>query len=151
MSFMVGNLRFASTLMRSIKQRGNVVLFTPAMLPTGCVHLLQDGLGTIAARLGIDYARALVGFTFRADRATPDLVGRGGTKTVGVLTLPHLLQLGIVVCKEFEAILLEAWQQTRMHAIDSEVRVACLICNDHDTIANQKTTKTTKNKKNKKN
>lgn len=92
---------------------GNVDLFKPCMLPKGTVHLqrkhhlvvtvhyniyrmscliLVPGLLRIAKKLNIDCAPAVVGFDFHA----------GGS---------HPVNDGFVVCKEYKATLIEAWDQ----------------------------------------
>ncbi|KAI8330695.1 hypothetical protein BC941DRAFT_439948 [Chlamydoabsidia padenii] len=75
---------------------GRLDLFTPDMIPDGAVHMENDGLGKIARQLGIDYAEAVVDFEFIRGRSIP---------TVN----------GIVVAKENEFLLLEAWREYEQH------------------------------------
>ncbi|ORZ21712.1 hypothetical protein BCR42DRAFT_488737 [Absidia repens] len=75
---------------------GRVDLFTPDMLPEGGAHIQIDGVGKIAKQLGIDYAEALVDFEFVRGRSVP-------------------LVNGIIVAKENEFILLEAWREHEHH------------------------------------
>lgn len=95
-------------------QYGNVDLFQDSMLPVGCVHMLQPGLGKIARQLGVDFAPAVRGFDFHGGRACP-------------------VTEGIVVCAEargrsagarcrhgrplmrpaqFQDVLLDAWRES---------------------------------------
>ncbi|KAJ3086357.1 hypothetical protein HK102_013236 [Quaeritorhiza haematococci] len=79
---------------------GNIEMFHPNMLPPGAAHLRLSGVGKIAKRLGIDYASAVdflfapvkVGFEFHHNQSTPVVEG-------------------IVVAKEFEELLKEAYQE----------------------------------------
>lgn len=54
---------------------GNVDLFTPAMLPKGCVRVNEPEAWKVAKLLGIDYADACMGFSFHGGRAVPELQG----------------------------------------------------------------------------
>ncbi|KAJ3409097.1 hypothetical protein HDV05_004586 [Chytridiales sp. JEL 0842] len=76
---------------------GNFELFHENMLPPGCVHLTIDGIAAIARKLGIDYAKAMTGFEYHRGNATPVIKG-------------------IVILKENEEILKEAWQEDRRNA-----------------------------------
>ncbi|KAI8384523.1 uncharacterized protein BYT42DRAFT_562788 [Radiomyces spectabilis] len=69
---------------------GNIDLFTPDMLPEGAAHIPIDGIGKVARKLGVDFADAVVGFDFVKRRSVP-------------------VTRGIVVAKEAEQMLLEAW------------------------------------------
>ncbi|KAJ3036180.1 hypothetical protein HDV00_003036 [Rhizophlyctis rosea] len=71
---------------------GNVEVFHKKMVPVGAAHIQLQGLGRIAKELGIDYAPAVVGFDFNKGRSTPDIKG-------------------VVVAKEFEEILLAAYEE----------------------------------------
>lgn len=103
---------------------GNVELFVPDMLPTGTVHLrrkicshvspqnmtdfltvmmkinylytlyIVPGLLRISRKLDIDCAPALVGFEYV----------KGGSRP---------MYDGFIVCQEFEAVLLDAWEAVR--------------------------------------
>lgn len=54
---------------------GNVDLFTPAMLPVGCLHEIRPNAAKVAKSIGIDYAEACIGFSFHGGRAAPDISG----------------------------------------------------------------------------
>jgi xeroderma pigmentosum group C-complementing protein len=71
---------------------GNIELFQPSMLPGGAVHIQVPNIQKIARKLGIDHAPAMVGWDFH-----------GG--------FSHPLLDGIVVAKEFEQTLLDAWEE----------------------------------------
>ncbi|KAG2218914.1 hypothetical protein INT45_007815 [Circinella minor] len=71
---------------------GRVDLFTPEMLPPGAAHIPINGIAKIARKLGINYAEATVDFEFVKRRSVP-------------------VSLGIVVAKENEQMLLEAWEE----------------------------------------
>ncbi|KAK9858829.1 hypothetical protein WJX84_000716 [Apatococcus fuscideae] len=90
-------------------ERGNVHAppFASA-LPVGTVHLQMPRLGPVCRRLGVDYAAAMTGFEIRGGRSVPVIDG-------------------VVICKENEASVLEAYiederkreeavQQKRMEA-----------------------------------
>ncbi|KAK9840463.1 hypothetical protein WJX74_010195 [Apatococcus lobatus] len=72
-------------------ERGNV--HAPpfaAALPVGTVHLQMPRLGPVCRRLGVDYAAAMTGFEIRAGRSVPTIDG-------------------VVICKENEPMVLEAY------------------------------------------
>ncbi|CAI2182863.1 2004_t:CDS:10 [Funneliformis geosporum] len=71
---------------------GNVNMFKESMCPIGGVHIPINGIGKVAKKLGIAYGDAVVGFDFQARRCIP---------------VVH----GIVVAKESETMLLEAWHE----------------------------------------
>ncbi|CAO3590318.1 unnamed protein product [Absidia cylindrospora] len=81
---------------------GRVDLFTPDMLPEGGAHIQIDGVGKIARQLGIDYADALVDFEFVRGRSVP-------------------IVDGIIVAKENEFILLEAWREHEHHIANKAI------------------------------
>lgn len=54
---------------------GNVDLYTQEMLPRNCVHVTLDNCAKIAIKMGIDYANACTGFTFRRGKAAPNMDG----------------------------------------------------------------------------
>ncbi|OMP08921.1 DNA repair protein Rad4 [Corchorus olitorius] len=69
-------------------ERGQVEVWSEKCLPPGTVHLRLPRVFSVAKRLEIDYAPAMVGFEFRNGRATPVFDG-------------------IVVCTEFKDAILE--------------------------------------------
>ncbi|RIA98576.1 hypothetical protein C1645_749735 [Glomus cerebriforme] len=75
---------------------GNVNMFKESMCPSGGVHIPINGIGKIAKKFGIDYGDAVVGFDFQARRCVP-------------------VVQGIVVAKEHETMLLEAWREYASH------------------------------------
>eukprot|EP00475_Leptophrys_vorax_P022033 TRINITY_DN2997_c0_g2_i1.p1 TRINITY_DN2997_c0_g2~~TRINITY_DN2997_c0_g2_i1.p1 ORF type:complete len:460 (+),score=120.00 TRINITY_DN2997_c0_g2_i1:614-1993(+) len=82
-------------------ERGNVDLWSDAHLPPGTVHLNLPRVVGIARKLGIDFATAMVGFEMKQRRWVPVLDG-------------------IVVCKEFEAIVRDAWEEAESKRIERE-------------------------------
>jgi xeroderma pigmentosum group C-complementing protein len=70
---------------------GNMDVYVPTMVPRGAVHLPLKGTAKLCKRLQIDFAEACTGFEFGKQRAVP------------VLT-------GVVVAKENEAIVRDAWR-----------------------------------------
>jgi xeroderma pigmentosum group C-complementing protein len=70
---------------------GNMDVYVPTMVPRGAVHLPLRGSAKLCKRLQIDFAEACTGFEFGKQRAVP------------VLT-------GVVVAKENEAIVRDAWR-----------------------------------------
>ncbi|KAI5777775.1 hypothetical protein EDC01DRAFT_635446 [Geopyxis carbonaria] len=71
---------------------GNIDLYVPTMLPDGGSHLPLKGAAKIAKKLGVDYAEAVIGFEFGAQRAVPVI---------------H----GIVVAEENEDMIRDAWRE----------------------------------------
>ncbi|XP_074609302.1 DNA repair protein complementing XP-C cells homolog isoform X2 [Acropora palmata] len=71
---------------------GNVELFLPCMLPPGTKHIQINGIQRVAKKLGIDCAQAVVGFDFHCG-------------------FSHPVTDGVVVCQEFEQVLLDAWRE----------------------------------------
>ncbi|XP_020602112.1 DNA repair protein complementing XP-C cells homolog [Orbicella faveolata] len=76
---------------------GNVELFLPCMLPPGTKHIQINGIQRVAKKLGIDCAGAVVGFDFHCGFSHPVIDG-------------------VVVCEEFEQVLLDAWQEEEEQA-----------------------------------
>lgn len=70
---------------------GNMDVYVPTMVPKGAVHLPLKGSAKLCKRLQIDFAEACTGFEFGKQRAVP------------VLT-------GVVVAKENEALVRDAWR-----------------------------------------
>ncbi|KAB1211313.1 hypothetical protein CJ030_MR6G021497, partial [Morella rubra] len=73
-------------------ERGQVEVWSEKCLPLGTVHLSLPRVFTVAKRLEIDYAPAMVGFEFRNGRS-------------------HPVFDGIVVCAEFKTAILEAYAE----------------------------------------
>ncbi|MCO5601952.1 hypothetical protein L7F22_056078 [Adiantum nelumboides] len=73
-------------------ERGNVELWSEKCLPPGTVHISLPRILSIAKKLEIDFAPALVGFEIRSRRSVPVFEG-------------------IVVCQEYETVLLEAYAE----------------------------------------
>ncbi|KAJ9609788.1 hypothetical protein H2200_006116 [Cladophialophora chaetospira] len=71
---------------------GNIDCFVPSMVPRGAVHIALRGTVRICKRLEIDFAEAVTGFEFGNKRAVP------------VCT-------GVVVAKEHERAVREAWRE----------------------------------------
>ncbi|XP_072181735.1 DNA repair protein complementing XP-C cells homolog isoform X1 [Diadema setosum] len=71
---------------------GNVELFKPSMLPAGTVHLKIPGLNKVARKLDIDCVPAMMGWDFHSG-------------------FNHPVMDGFVVCKEFEEVLVSAWEE----------------------------------------
>jgi len=80
---------------------GNIDLYTPSMLPEGAVHLPYKGIAKVAKSLGLSYADAVTSFEFKRQKATP------------VIT-------GIVVAKENEEVLLDAYWKSAAAAEEKE-------------------------------
>lgn len=81
---------------------GNIDLFAPHMLPKGAVHLPHRNIRKVARDLGIDHAEAITGFEFHKRRAVPTVTG-------------------IVVAKEQEEMLLEAYYAQETAAVEKEM------------------------------
>ncbi|KAK7300683.1 hypothetical protein RJT34_11531 [Clitoria ternatea] len=73
-------------------ERGQVDVWSEKCLPPGTVHLRFPKAFSVAKRLEIDYAPAMVGFEFKNGRSYPVFDG-------------------IVVCAEFKEVLLEAYAE----------------------------------------
>ncbi|KAJ1650889.1 hypothetical protein IWQ61_008419 [Dispira simplex] len=73
---------------------GYVDLFVASMLPPGSSHIPVPGTAIIAKRLGIDYAPAVIGFSFVYGKCKPQI-------------------LGIVVPQESEVLILEIEKQEK--------------------------------------
>ncbi|RDX74721.1 DNA repair protein RAD4, partial [Mucuna pruriens] len=73
-------------------ERGQVDVWSEKCLPPGTVHLSFPKAFSVAKRLEIDYAPAMVGFEFKNGRSYPVFDG-------------------IVVCAEFKDVLLEAYAE----------------------------------------
>ncbi|KAJ7964480.1 DNA repair protein RAD4 [Quillaja saponaria] len=73
-------------------ERGQVDVWSEKCLPPGTVHLRLPRVFSVAKRLDIDYAPAMVGFEFRNGRSYPVFDG-------------------IVVCTEFKDAILEAFTE----------------------------------------
>ncbi|KAH0555873.1 hypothetical protein GP486_006180 [Trichoglossum hirsutum] len=71
---------------------GNIDCFVPSMVPKGAVHVPLRGTAKVARKLGIDYAEAVIGFEFGAQRAVPVIDG-------------------VVVATENEQVLIDAWHE----------------------------------------
>lgn len=71
---------------------GNIDCFVPSMVPRGAVHVPLRGTVRLCKRLDIDFAEAVTGFEFGNKRAVP------------VCT-------GVVVAKENEMLLKDAWRE----------------------------------------
>ncbi|KAK5554845.1 hypothetical protein LTR46_007049 [Exophiala xenobiotica] len=71
---------------------GNIDCFVPSMVPKGAVHVPLRGTVRICKKLEIDFAEAVTGFEF------------GNKMAVPVIT-------GVVVAKEHEKALVEAWTE----------------------------------------
>ncbi|KAF7816466.1 DNA repair protein RAD4 isoform X1 [Senna tora] len=84
-------------------ERGQVDVWSEKCLPPGTVHLRFPRAFSVAKRLEIDYAPAMVGFEFRNGRS-------------------HPVFDGIVVCTEFKDVLLEAFaeEEERRQAEDKK-------------------------------
>lgn len=70
---------------------GNIDCFVPTMVPKGAVHVPLRGTVRICKKLEIDFAEAVTGFEFGNKRAVP-------------------VVMGVVVAKENEHALIDAWQ-----------------------------------------
>uniref|UniRef100_A0A915HUT2 Uncharacterized protein n=1 Tax=Romanomermis culicivorax TaxID=13658 RepID=A0A915HUT2_ROMCU len=82
-------------------QFGNVDLFKECMLPKGTVHLRHPGMLQIAKKLQIDCAQAMIGWDFH---------GRSS----------HPVFDGVIVCKENEKTLIDAWDQDQAALAEKE-------------------------------
>lgn len=54
---------------------GNIDVYVPSMVPRGAVHIDEEGAARAAFLLGVDYAPALTGFSFRGRQGTAVLRG----------------------------------------------------------------------------
>ncbi|KAJ0098902.1 hypothetical protein Patl1_21240 [Pistacia atlantica] len=82
-------------------ERGQVDMWSEKCLPPGTVHLGLPRIFSVAKRLEIDYAPAMVGFEFRNGRSTPVFDG-------------------IVVCSEFKDIILEGYAEEEEKRVAAE-------------------------------
>ncbi|XP_038721413.1 DNA repair protein RAD4-like [Tripterygium wilfordii] len=73
-------------------ERGDVEVWSEKCLPPGTVHVRLPRVFSVAKRLGVDYAPAMVGFEFRNGSSIPVFDG-------------------IVVCAEFKDAILEAFAE----------------------------------------
>ncbi|KAF6216121.1 hypothetical protein GE061_000459 [Apolygus lucorum] len=80
---------------------GNVELYRPSMLPAGTVHLQVPGLPKVARKLGIDFAPAVVGWEYHGGSSHPCIDG-------------------VIVCKEHQDTLLDAWNASVDNDIEKE-------------------------------
>ncbi|KRZ11724.1 DNA repair protein complementing XP-C cells -like protein [Trichinella zimbabwensis] len=80
---------------------GNVELYQMSMLPPGTVYMTQPGLLSIARKLDIDCAPAVVGWEFHCRSS-------------------HPIVEGCVVCKEHQEILEAAWLEEQAHIAAKE-------------------------------
>lgn len=69
---------------------GNIDCFVPSMVPKGAVHVPLRGTVRMCKKLDIDFAEAVTGFEFGNKRAVP-------------------ICTGVVVAKENEKLLIDAW------------------------------------------
>ncbi|KAI3910362.1 hypothetical protein MKX01_034756 [Papaver californicum] len=86
------NLPHAINGIVPMNERGQVDVWSEKCLPHGTVHLRLPRVYTVAKRLGIDSAPAMVGFDFRNGRTIP-------------------IFEGIVVCTEFKDAILQAYAE----------------------------------------
>ncbi|MED6161563.1 hypothetical protein PIB30_061985 [Stylosanthes scabra] len=84
-------------------ERGQVDVWSEKCLPPGTVHLRFPRAFSVAKRLEIDYAPAMVGFEFKNGRSYPVFDG-------------------IVVCAEFKDVLLEAFAEEEQRRQAEEKR-----------------------------
>ncbi|MED6180372.1 hypothetical protein PIB30_009725 [Stylosanthes scabra] len=84
-------------------ERGQVDVWSEKCLPPGTVHLRFPRAFSVAKRLEIDYAPAMVGFEFKNGRSYPVFDG-------------------IVVCAEFKDVLLEAFAEEEQRRQEEEKR-----------------------------
>ncbi|KRZ25148.1 DNA repair protein complementing XP-C cells -like protein [Trichinella pseudospiralis] len=84
---------------------GNVELYQMSMLPPGTVYMTQPGLLSIARKLDIDCAPAVVGWEFHCRSSHPIIEG-------------------CVVCKEHQEILEAAWLEEQVHIAAKEKEVS---------------------------
>ncbi|KAK8858825.1 hypothetical protein IAR55_003055 [Kwoniella newhampshirensis] len=80
---------------------GNIDLYAPTMLPAGAVHLPYKGIAKVAKSLDVSYADACTGFEFKKQRAIPVISG-------------------IVVAKENERMVMEAYEESAAAAEEKE-------------------------------
>lgn len=82
-------------------ERGQVDVWSEKCLPPGTVHLRLPRAFTVAKRLGIDYAPAMVGFEFQNGRSIPVFDG-------------------IVVCSEFQDAIIMAYAEAEEKRTEEE-------------------------------
>nr|KAJ3422857.1 hypothetical protein HK105_005941 [Polyrhizophydium stewartii] len=82
---------------------GNIEILHPRMIPSGAVHIPVKGVASVARKLGVDFAQALTGFQFAGGRPTPVIDG-------------------IVVLKENEEMILEAFDQDMQAKHQAQLR-----------------------------
>lgn len=80
---------------------GSIECFQPHMVPRNGVHLRYKGMNKVAKKLGIDFAPAIVGFTFQSRYARPDIDG-------------------IVVSVEAKELLIDAWNADQAYQLEQD-------------------------------
>jgi xeroderma pigmentosum group C-complementing protein len=58
-----------------VNKFGNIELFHENMLPRGAVHVVDAGSAAVAKKLGIGYAKAVIGFNHTRQGAVPIMQG----------------------------------------------------------------------------
>lgn len=79
--------------------RGQVDYFHEKMLPLGTCYMCHPGIKAIAKKLNVDYAPAMIGFVYKNGKARPHVKG-------------------IVVCAEFEELLLEGYMNWKQNHVN---------------------------------
>eukprot|EP00096_Caligus_rogercresseyi_P004398 TRINITY_DN18639_c0_g1_i1.p1 TRINITY_DN18639_c0_g1~~TRINITY_DN18639_c0_g1_i1.p1 ORF type:complete len:589 (+),score=158.89 TRINITY_DN18639_c0_g1_i1:36-1802(+) len=88
---------------------GNVEVYKPWMVPQGTVHIPISGISRVAKKLGIDFGPAVIGWDYHM---------RGS----------HPVVDGIIVCSEFQDLLMDAWNndedaKTSKHFEKKQLRI----------------------------
>ncbi|KAJ1969368.1 hypothetical protein IWQ62_000674 [Dispira parvispora] len=81
---------------------GHVDLFVASMLPPGSAHVPLPGTAAIAKKLGIDYAPAVIGFSFAYGKCKPQILG---------IVVPQESEIIIIEEKERQLKMLSYWRR----------------------------------------
>lgn len=111
---------------------GNIDVFVPSMIPKGAVLLSEPRIDIAARLIGVDYAKAIVGFDFGQEAASKRAEWEAKRVGRGILSINNggsahraLARIGgIVVAKEYEEAVLAAYSQLQEEQEEEDKRQA---------------------------